>query len=79
MGADRPVVHGGPGADQLVDGAVLSPFGYSHLGTSDAAKFIEVSSLAPAIVAGAVTGIIALVGMAVATVFRSATHVSPAL
>jgi len=59
--------------------AVLSPFGYGHLGASDAAKFIEVSGLAPAIVAAAVTGIIALIGVAVARVFGSRRHVSPAL
>jgi hypothetical protein len=59
--------------------ALLSLFGYGYLGASDAAKFIEVSGLAPAAIAAVLTGIIALIGMAVARIFGSGTHVSPAL
>ena len=59
--------------------AILSPFGYGHLGASDAAKFMALSGLAPWTVAAAVTGIIALVGMTFARIFRSTGEASPAL
>jgi hypothetical protein len=57
--------------------AVLSPFGYCQLGASDAAKFIEVSGLAPATVATTVTGIIALIVIAIAKIFPLNTQASP--
>jgi len=59
--------------------AILSPFGYSHLGASDAAKFIALSGLAPWTVASAITGILALIGTSLARVFRSGTHALPAV
>ncbi len=59
--------------------SILSPFGYSHLGASDAAKFLALSGLASWIVAAAVTGMLALAGTCLARVFRSGTPALPAV
>jgi hypothetical protein len=59
--------------------SILSPFGYGHLGASDAAKFMALSGLAPWTVASVMTGILALMGTSLARVFRSGTQPLPAV
>jgi hypothetical protein len=51
--------------------AILTPFGYGHLGASDAAKFIAFSGFNPWLVATFVVAISGCIAMAAARQFRS--------
>jgi hypothetical protein len=56
--------------------AILTPFGYGHLGASDAAKFIAVSGLQPWTISAALTGIIASIAITVAKQVRANSNSS---